>query len=205
MKNIAGHIIVMSFLFSLMGGNALSASLKNALEGSTAEKSEITVQPYVLFAKRDISGASGIYEFVNNELDKAQGITNIDKGVLPQNQAFIFNEVSIGYSIAATGLVGAVDYITKVPAALRNAEFEITQNGRVVLNAPVSTLTNQFTGASNQDQWTPVGSLCYLTDNLDFTWSFKFPAGVSVTAGSSGATFPYVEVQLRGHRTIRKS
>ena len=202
MRNLAGHIIVMSFLASLVGGTALSNSLAQTIQNTPQD---VTVQPYVLFAKKDIGGAGGIYEFVNDQVDKAQGISNVEKGKLPQNQAFIFNEVSIGYSIAATGLAGEVDYISKVPAALANAEFEISQNGRVVLNMPVSTLTNQMTGTSNDDQWTKVGSLCYLTDNLDFTWSFKFPAGATVAAGTTGNTFPFVQVQLRGHRTIRKS
>lgn len=206
MDNTVGHKVALAFLIMLAATVGLSDSLKKAIDTSTPGRSNITVAPYELFCKKDVGGAGGIYEFLNNTTDRAQGICNVDKGRLAQSEAFVFNEITIGYSKALIGSAGGVDYGTKIPGSLRNAEFEIRQQGRVVLNLPVASLSNRYTASSEAENWTTLGSLCYLTDNMDFTWSFKFPAGESITAGTAGANVdhPYVEVRLRGHKTTQK-
>lgn len=206
MNNTVGHKVATSFLYDLVRANALSSDLQALLEGSGPDTpGKVTLQPFELYARRDVGGASSIYEFVDNTLDKAQGICNFDKGKLPTNQAHIFNEVAINYSLSTADNAGGVDYISKAPAALRNADFEIIQNGRVVLSMPVASLHNPYTGEKQADQWTQLGSLHYLSDNQDFTWQFKFPNGKTIDAGDEGSTFPYVEVRVRGHRTIKRA
>lgn len=202
-QNTAGHLVVWSFLMTiLLPMNALSSSLEKELYSNPKE---ITLQPYELFARKNINSAAGIYEFMNNTVDKAQGICNVDKGKLPSNEVFIFNEVRIGFSTgAALDKAGEQLYETKASKELRNAEFEIRQGGRVVLNLPVASLNNNNTGSSVQDDFTVLGSLCYLRDDSDFTWSFKFPNGVSIPAGGGATDNSYGEVRLRGYRTIRK-
>ncbi|MDP2687529.1 MAG: hypothetical protein Q8O62_09920 [Aequorivita sp.] len=197
------HSVVLAFLLSvLLPMNALSSSLDKEIKGNPHD---ITVQPYELFVRSSINSASGIYEFVNSTTEKAQGISNIDKGKLPTNELFIFNEVRIGFSTGMNvSLAGKALYETKPSAELRNAEFEIRQGGRLVLNLPVATLCNPYTGASVQDDFVVLGSLCYLRDDADFTWAFKFPSGVAIPAGGGAADNSYGEVRLRGHRTVRK-
>lgn len=202
-KNTAGHLVVWAFLMTILLPNTMtSASLERELH---TNPNSMTLQPYELFARRSINSAGGIFEFVNNTVDKAQGICNIDKGKLPSNEIFIFNEVRIGYSTGlAVDKAGEAGYETKASPALRNAEFEIRQGGRIVLNLPVASLNNNNTGASVQDDFTILGSLCYLRDDSDFTWSFKFPNGVSIPAGGGASDNSYGEVRLRGHRTVKK-
>ncbi len=203
-KNTAGHLVVWTFLtMVLLPMTAVSSSLQKEYENNRF--SGITLQPYELFARKDISGQGGIYEFVNNTFDKAQGICNFDKGKLPTNEVFIFNEISIGYSTGlAVGKAGEAGYETKASTALRNAEFEIRQGSRVVLNLPVASLNNNNTGVSVQDDFTILGSLCYLRDDEEFTWAFKFPNGVTIATGGGASNNTYGEVRLRGHRSIRK-
>ena len=202
MKNTPGHMMVWAFLIALLSmQGAIGASLDRELR---TNPEGISLQPHELFARRDISSASGIYEFVNNTVNAAQGICNVDKGRLPSNEIFIFNEVSIGFTAGANaGLVGSSLYETAPSVQLRNAEFEIRQGGRLVLNYPVASLCNPHTGTSTQDDFACLGSICYLRDDQDFTISFKFPNGVSIPAGGAGTT-SYAEVRLRGHRTVRK-
>lgn len=203
-RNTAGHLIVWSFLLTVLlplQGAGMSNSLREELSYNT---NNVTLQPHELFARRYIGGAGGIYEFVNNTVNKEQGICNIDKAKLSTNEIFIFNEITIGYSLGNTGQVGEVSYQSAAIEELRNAEFEIRQGGRLVLNLPVASLNNPHTGTSVQDDFTVLGSLCYLKDDEEFSWSFKFPTGLSIPAGSTVGTFTYAEVRLRGHRTIRK-
>lgn len=201
MRNLAGHLIVMAFLTTVATLGGLSNSLASTVNNTPGK---VTVQPYELFNRQDIGGAGGIYEFLNETTDKSQGLCNVDKGKLPSNQAFLFNRISIGYQYDAENKVGEVDYLRVVPAALRNAEFEIYQNGRVVLNMPVAALHNPNTGNNAADAYTELGSLFYLTDDLDFTWSFKFPKGANIEASTAAKTH-YGEVRIAGHRTIKKA
>lgn len=203
-KNTAGHLVVWAFLISvLLPMGAASASLTKEAESSNLR--DITLQPYELFVRGSLNSAGGIHEFVNNTTEKAQGISNIDKGKLPTNELFIFNEVRIGFSTGmAVNKAGEALYETKPSKELRNAEFEIRQGGRIVLNMPVATLCNPYTGTKTQDDFVILGSLCYLRDDADFTWAFKFPSGVSIPAGGGASDNSYGEVRLRGHRTIRK-
>lgn len=206
MKNTVGHAVATAFLFLVASANALSTDLTRLVSDSVgSEVGKITVQPFELYARKDVSGASSIYEFIDNTVNAAQGICNFDKGRLATNEAFIFNEVAINFSQGATGKAGGVDYIKQAPAALRNAEFEIIQNGRVVLSLPVASLHNPYTGSKQSDQWTQLGSLAYLADNSDFTWQFKFPKGETIAAATGANDFNYVEVRLRGHRTIKRA
>ncbi|OAB79743.1 hypothetical protein [Cochleicola gelatinilyticus] len=201
MKNLAGHLVVWAFLTTiLVPMNVLSASLSKELKENPES---VTVQPYELYARGDISAASGIYEFINNTTDKAQGISNIDKGRLASNEAFIFNGLSIRYSKDAVNKVGDVAYNSALPNALRNAELEIRQNGRVVLNMPVASFHNKDSGSTEHDNFTFVGSLLYITDDTDFTVSFKFPRGVAMPAGET-TNYSYAELRMAGHRTIKK-
>lgn len=201
-RNTFGHGVVWMFLITtLFSMSAMSSSLKKQLE---SDKDKITLQPYELFARKDVSGQGGIYKFLGNEDDKAQGINNVDKGRLPSNELFIFNEISVNYSKGATGKVGTSTYNTPLPGELRNCEFQITQNGRDIVNLPLASLSNPFDGNNTQDFYTTLGSLAYIMDDTGFEVYIKFPNGVSLPAGEA-TNFHYLEVRLRGHRTIRKA
>ena len=204
-KNTAGHMVVWAFLtMILLPMGAASSSLQKEAEANNLR--DITLAPHELFVRQNINGAGGIYEFVKSTTEKADGISNIDKGKLPTNEIFIFNEVRIGFSDGlALNKAGEALYESKPSAKFRNAEFEIRQGGRLVFNLPVASLCNNYIGTSTQDDFVILGSLCYLRDDADFTWSFKFPSGVAIPAGGGAADNSYGEVRLRGHRTVRKA
>ena len=205
LKNTPGHTVAWAFLLTLFSVSGLmSASLHKEMDEN---RKGISLQPYELFARKEINSAAGIYEFVNNTVNAAQGICNVDKGKLPSNELFIFNELSVGFSAGAeANKAGEVAYKTKPSAEFRNAEFEIRQGGRLVLNLPIASLCNNHTAnASRVDSnFVSLGSLCYLRDDQDFTISYKFPSGVSIPASTGSSDHIYSEVRLRGHRTVRK-
>lgn len=203
-KNTAGHMVVWAFLMGiLLPMKATSASLEKDL---ITNADALTLQPYELFARKDISAASSTYGFVTATTEQLDGIANFDKGKLDTNEIFIFNEIKIGYSTGlASGKAAEAAYETKPSAILRNAEFEIRQGSRIVLRLPVASLCNNNTGASVQDDFAILGSLCYLRDDQAFTWSLIFADGVAIPAGNGTSTNSYLEVRLRGHRTIRKA
>ncbi|MBP40208.1 MAG: hypothetical protein CL528_00390 [Aequorivita sp.] len=204
LRNTFAHSVVLAFIMTvLLPASAVSSSLQKDLVNN---QNDITVQPYELFVRSSINGAGGIHEFVNSTTEKAQGISNIDKGKLPTNELFVFNEVRVGFTTGlAVNKAGEALYETKPSKEFRNAEFEIRQGGRLVLNMPVASLCNNYTGTSTDSDFVKLGSLCYLRDDADFTWSFKFPSGVAIPAGGGAADNSYAEVRIRGHRTVRKA
>ncbi|RRO19676.1 hypothetical protein [Flavobacteriaceae bacterium 14752] len=202
--------LAQAFLFALAAASAFSSSLNDLVNRSKGrDVAETTLQSDELFARRDVSGQGGIFEFINNEVDKAQGLVNFDKGRLAQNEAFIFDAISISFGEADAGDVtaGAVDYTADMIAALKNAEFEIKQSGRKVISLPVASLYNPYVGSSEKDNWTELGNLHYLVDNEDFTWNIKFPSNLSVPqfTGSTGSKKSFLQVRLRGYRTSKRS
>jgi hypothetical protein len=203
-KNTAGHLVVWAFLLTiLLPMSATSASLEKELNNNA---NNMTLQPYELFARKDISSASSSYGFVTATTEQLVGVANFDKGKLDTNEIFIFNEIRIGYSTGlAASKAAEAAYETKPSAVFRNAEFEIRQGSRIVLNLPVASLCNNNTGANVQDDFAILGSLCYLRDDQAFTWNFNFAEGVSIPAGNGTSTNTYAEVRLRGHRTVRKA
>lgn len=206
-NNGAGHIIVMAFLLAITGMNGTSWLSDGLTADIQKQDGTIKIVDHELFARRDVSGAGGIYEFVNNRLDEAQGIVNFDKGRLNQNEAFIFDRIAINYASGAVDSVGTVTYREQLPGSLRNTEFEVKQNGRTVVIMPTAALSNPFNGGTSVgDNYTKLKSLAILDDVNQFTWNFEFPQGVSVPAGTGGGSdFSYVEVRFGGHKTLKKA
>jgi hypothetical protein len=205
-SNVAGYLVAMGFLLQLVAVGALSASLTQLASTQRGDDvSAIQLKPTTLFARKYIGGASSTYTFLDNTTEKIQGICNIDKGKLAQNEAFIFNEIAIGYKVGNADQAGAVAYDAALPAALRNAEFIIRQNGRTVYEGTCAELSNPYTGVREEDNWTRLNSLCYISDNEDITIEIKFAPGASIAAAQSTNDYSYLEVRMRGHKTVKRT
>lgn len=204
MKTKLIYTIAVAFLTAFAGAQGFSSSLNSLISGG-----KVSLEDYELIARVDVSGASGIHELVNDELNIAQGIVNFDKGKLSANQGYVFDKISIGYSLGVADTdtsPGAVAYGTALTAALRSSEFEIIQNGKVVLSMPTASLANPYTGNKESDNWKELGRFYALSDDENFIWRLKFPSSVSVPAftGAGGTQQSFLEVRLGGFRTTKK-
>lgn len=203
-NNGAGHIIMMAFFASILSMGWLSGGLTEEIR--KGDNGNIKIVDHELFSRQNISGEAGIFEFVNNRTEEEPGLTNFDKGRLLQNEAFAFQYISIGYQTGEADKAGEVDYLGKLPNALRNSEFEIKQNGRTVVTMPTAALSNPYTGQNVNDQYTMLQSIAVLDDVNQFTWSFEFPKGTQIPAAAAGADGNhYLEVRLKGHKTMKKA
>lgn len=185
-----------NFLGQVARQDVISSSLKNGID-----ENNIVLVPFEHFVRKDMSSAAGITRLVDNTTEIKQGVSSIDKGKLPSNEAFIGLEVAINYGKAERA--GETDYLTKVPAALRNAELEIMQGGRNVLSVPVASLSNPHTGSKVSDDFHKLGAFIYLGDDRDFTVSVAFPDGTAMP-GMDGDTKHYVEFRIRGYKTAKR-
>lgn len=185
-----------NFLGKVAQQDVISSSLKKGIEDNG-----IVIVPFEHFVRKDMSSAAGISRIVDNETEIRQGICTIDKGKLPSNEAFIATAVAISYGKGEKA--GETEFLTKAPAALRNAELEITQGGRNVLSIPVASLTNPHTGNKVEDDFHVLSGFVYLGDDRDFNVSIKFPVGSSMPEVDADNKH-YVELRLRGYKTAKR-
>lgn len=203
MNNTVGHKTVMAFLFAFATLGLFSQELDSLVKQSQRTMDgKINIQPFELYARKDISGSSSNYVFLDNTQDKIQGICNVDKARLPSKEAFVFSQVGVFYKTdAAADKAGEVLYDAAVPAALRNADLVIEQDGREVLNIPIASLNNSNAAVTTSDDFYELGSLACLADNTAFEFHIKYPPGVTVPAGTP---YHYLEVRLKGWKTGKK-
>lgn len=199
-SNVATHLVVLNYLEEIAQANALSANLREQ-----AGRGFVKIKDAELFVRKSIGGAAGIYELLNDTTDKADGVCNVNKGVLPSNQAFVIEEISIAGALGDDiTSAGSVDYGFAVDNAVKNAELVITQNGREVVNMPAVKFINDL-AVPSQEVSIKLKSFAYLNDNEYFSVAIKFPQGATVAAGTAAGTFAYLELRLGGHKTEKKA
>lgn len=185
---------VLAFLALVVGQLSSQLSSDIAL-GKT------TLDPQVLDIKKQISGG-GTIDLIDATTQRIDGICSFDKNILQTGRAFVFDQVSIGYSDnAAAGKEGSLVYDQKAPAALLNALFIVNQNGREVLRMPVSDLHNINTGQNVSDAYTQLKALRFLGDDKTITMQLKFAPGVAL---DDTTVKHYVYVRFNGLQTTIK-
>jgi hypothetical protein len=202
--------IATALFFTLAAANAFSESLNNLVNSSRGKDvANFRLDTAELYARRDVSGTSSNYPFVDNQVEFEKGIVNFDRAKLPQNQAFIFDAISVKFGQGADGediAPGASAYSTDMIAALRNSDLKIMQGDRLVVQLPMASLYNPYTGQSQKDDWYDCGKFFHLNDKESFTWDIIYPKGQSVAAfGGAGTVKSLLEVRLQGYKSNNRS
>jgi len=142
----------------------------------------------------------GRVELLNSSTKRLAGITNFDGNKLNDRVNLIIAAIALGYGTdVAAGKEAEVDYNTTIPVALRNADLEITQNGKKIVSMPAADAFNQGTGANVSDKFRELSALAFLQEGQEFSIDLVFAAGAS-----AGAAHNYVEVSLRGLETAAR-
>lgn len=194
MYNSAFFLTVLAFLS--MSAESLSAQLIAHINNK-----KINLDPQVLEIKKEISGG-GIINLIDATTQRIDGICSFDKNILQTGRVVVFDEVSLGYqNDAAQGKEGSLSYTKALPAALQNALFVISQNGKEILRMPAVDLTNLAAGQKAEDQYTKLKALRLLADDKTITMQIIFAPGVVLDP----ATKHYVYVRLNGLQTTVKA
>ena len=158
-----------------------------------------------LYVKKEITGAAGIVDLIDSSTRNKPGVCNFDENKLKQGRAFVFDQIAINYGTHATlsGQEGAIEYSTKAPAALQNAEFVVSQDGREVLRMSLRSLSNIQTGTAAAEEYTQLKTLRHLVDTREIKLQLHFPAGVAMAV--SGTITNYIYVRLNGVQTTKKT
>lgn len=197
-KNRSKALIALSFIMSV--SSAFSAELHQLLTSKQAG-----VKPHTVVIRKNATNASSRWAVIDENTTKVDGVSSISKTSLPKNEAVVFDKIAIGYAEnAEAGKEGSVDYTTtKLPAALRNADLVITQNGREVVAVPIADLGKVTSPTSQEDYYTDLEALQYLVDDQPMEIEIRFPKGEALAPGTAGHS-TYVEVRLKGFKTQRK-
>ncbi|WP_281990519.1 hypothetical protein [Aquimarina aggregata] len=183
--------------------------LKNASVGFSTDlqglinSGNVRLNDHTIFVRKNITGASSNFDVIDATTEKIDGVSSIKGTRLTKNQAVVFSQISLGYAEGDANQEGNVPYGNTRIAALRNALFVITQNGREVLSVPVADLLRPSGASMNaSDKYYELGGFSFIVDDEDMEWQLKFPAGVSMPAPSTDKEH-YLEVFLKGFKTIK--
>ena len=108
---------------------------------------QVTFKEGCLYFRQVITAHAGIQEYIQDNMDKSVGITNINKGVIPEGYNMAVENIFLGY---ATKLLGQNDPLavndfsnlaSNAHATLRNAELKfLVGNQPIMPPVPVSQL-----------------------------------------------------------------
>ncbi|NJW53544.1 hypothetical protein [Salinimicrobium oceani] len=206
MNSIANRSkILAAFQFLVAISTAFSSELASLIKPGMGREIEAGLKPTVVYVRRNATNASSRWAIIDENTTKVDGVSTISKTSLPKNEAVVFDKIALGFAKGtAEGQEGALDYSsTKLPAALRNADLVIIQNGREVVSIPVAELGKQVSPAANEDYYHDLESFQYLVDDQPMQWDLRFPAGQALSPAAAGDV-NYIEVRLKGFKTQRK-
>ena len=193
-----------SKIVQALGYLTLIAALVSTELKSLIMSKQVRLTRHTAFVRKNATGASNTFNLIDENTKAVAGVSSISERRFPKNQAVIFDKVAVGFAEGdAENKEGAVDYTsTKLPAVLRNASLVLTQNGREVLDIPMSELGKQVSPASGEDNYHDLEGFSYFADDMAMEWVIKFPNGETFTPATGKQN--YVEVRLQGYKTSRK-
>ena len=203
MKNRTKIIAALGFLVAV--SSAFSAELKNLITPPDGSEIKSRLTRHTVYVRKNATGASSAWAVIDENTKKIDGVSTVSETKLPKNHAVIFDKIAIGYAKStAAGEEGAVDYTsTKAPAALRNANIVITQNGREVVDLPIADMVKVVSPTNNEDYYHDLEGFNYLVDDQPMEWTIRFPNGQNLAAVAAGDNH-YLEVRIQGFKTSRK-
>lgn len=204
MKNRDKILAALAFLMAV--SNSFSGELASLIRpvGNGGEIGARLTR-HTVFVRKNATNASSAWKIIDENTKKIDGISSISETKLPKNHAVIFDKIAVGFAEGdAAGKEGALDYsVTTPPAVLRNANIVITQNGREVLDLPISDLVKGQSTNSAGDNYHDLEGFNYLVDDQPMDWVIRFPSGETLAPSAAGKV-NYVEVRLQGFKTTRK-
>ena len=201
MENRSKLLAALGFMFVV--ANELSNELASLIAGRKARLTRHTI-----YVRKDITGAGGIFNVIDENTLKVEGVSSLTKTSLPKNQAVIFDKIAIGFALGSVelGEEGQVDYgTTLTPAEIRNATLVITQNGREVLELPVADMVKAQSTNNANDLYHDLEGFHYLVDDQPMEWQLQLTKGVHIVGGGVNTTLrTYITVRLKTKKTQRK-
>ena len=195
MNQKAFYLVAMNFLIAIAGG--LTQQLQSDLSSGTTR-----LQPHVLYVKKEIKGG-GKQQILTANTKTLPGVCSYDQGgIMETKRAFVFDKIAIDYATnAASGLEGELEYNTKAPKELQNADVIISQNGKELLKLPFRQLHNIETGQRGSDEYTELSTLIGFVDSQPIKIELEFPENVSL----DDAVKHYIFVRFDGLQTVVNS
>ncbi|SFB72284.1 hypothetical protein SAMN04487907_101260 [Zunongwangia mangrovi] len=176
----------------------LSAGLRQDLASQ-----RVRLLKHTAIVRKNATNASSTYPFIDENTKKLAGISTMNGNSLPQNMAVVADAISVGFAEGdGADKEGAVIYTQDVPAALRNANFVLKQNGREILDVPVADLIAGEMPTKQEDYFHDLETFILLADETAMSWDFVFPGGQTLAPSEAGKNV-YVEVRIKGFKTLK--
>lgn len=199
--NKALFFIAFAFVTEMAALGRFSAGLNSDIQSGN-----VYLDDHTLMVRKNISGANGIYDIIDETTKKITGISTLNENKLSSGQGFIFDRISVTYAkgAAAAGEKNQSYGTGAVPQELRNSFLVISQKGREIINEPIANFIKGEASTSAADNFVELLGYKVLQDEEAITMRLVTPNGVSIDAVDA-ANNHFLEIRLKGAKTTRKA
>jgi len=197
MRNLERITLALAFLATVV--TTLSTQAMQLIESRS-----MRVVAHTLLIRKDITGGGSNYDLIDANTKQINGVSTIDGNKLATGRVFVFDRVAVGYSSPDSGTaLAANDYSTALPAALRNANIVVIQNGKEQLNIPVADCIAEAASNEVGTRYLQLPGFSWISDRENFQIQIQFPGdGASLAAGTGKINL--FELRLQGVLTNSK-
>lgn len=176
---------------------ALVAFAKNNRLSTDANRAILSGQQIardkVYFARKAAAAVSSV-DLVDPTTEDATGESNLNKGELPSGRYLVCDRISIA-SITNASVTAGV-YSTVLPAAIRNGEVRIEQDGKILYEGPISEFHSEAVTQDKDQKYKKLDNPILLQPNKPLHVRMDFPDATAVDTNVEIA-FAGVENQPR--------
>lgn len=199
MQNTAKFHTFLAFWLALVSADATNVSANSKAKQA---QNKITIYSLEKIVRKNLGVTpGGIIHLLDATTKKVAGVSDWNGDSTDSLQNLLFDRLKFGYATHADAdKEGELDYSTKIPAVLLNANLVIRQNNREVFRRPISAINNNHVGTNLEDDYCDLGEIKYVSDNNTVEMFIELPKGISL----AGTDNHYVFVALNGFATKEK-
>lgn len=208
----SADVAFISLVPAAMAGPAFTRAQKHLYDWLTKFSNQVTKEainkgtiiwdPVTYYIRREITGLSGRQKLLGSSTTKEVGVTNLDKGVLPQYYNFCYDRITVRYGSSNTAnstvktFAGYTSALSSMDPALRNGELIVSLNREVQVETPVADFGSAAAPTVSAREFDGGALECpkVWTENLQVEVELNLAGTVASTAN----TYFFVEVLFQG-------
>ncbi len=171
------------------------ATLKAKDNNGIPHVGRVALTDKTLYLNVNVKGQGGTIQLIDVNTKREVGVTNIDGNKLNPGRDYIIDGVRVLKGTTSSANVRSEKYsqTAVLDEALQNAEIRIKQGGNVLVDMPMSDISNP---SSINEVFRNISTSPLIVSNQEFEFEIEYPKGVTV----SGAADLNIRFEFRVHQ-----
>jgi hypothetical protein len=171
------------------------STLKAKDQGGVPKVGRVALTDKTIYLNVNVKGQGGTIALIDVNTKREVGVTNLDGNRLNAGRDYIIDGVRVLRGTTASANVRSEKYsqTSVLEEALQNAEIRIKQNGNILLDMPMSDISNP---SSTNEVFRNISTSPLIQSNMEFEFEIEYPKGVSV----SSAADLNIRFEFRAHQ-----